>query len=539
MLRLQELGSRGSEMTLMFDEGDLAVTLEHFHGIEIEEWPAQIARTALHLVEHQANQAMELALGKGPETLPLNKVDTIYVGNAIATDWGNVVEPSDHLYVLGNPPFLGHASRTLGQADELRMVWGRKDIGRLDYVTAWYAKAIQLFSRPGYDGEFAFVSTNSITQGEPVPALFGPLFGAGWRIKFAHRTFVWTSEAPDAAAVHCVIVGMDRHPRRQSQLFTYEAGRGEPKRVEVARSINAYLADAANVLVEQRREPIGSHLPRVTMGSMPRDGGHLIVGPDEHAEVAADPVAAKYLRRFLMGRELINDAPRWCLWLEDLDPADVGRSRVLRARLDAVRFERLQSRAESTREMAATPHLFGQRAQPKVPYVGIPKVFAESRRWATCAHLGPEVIAGDKVYTCTDPDGFAFAILSSSAFILWQKTVGGRLKSDPSFSNTVVWNTFPLPRVTDSQREAIVAGGSGVLVAREQRPGRSLADHYNALAMDPALIAAHRRLDKAVDAVFGLTGAVSDEARLTSLFASYQRLIAAEQLAVTGRRRRR
>ncbi|MCL1898648.1 MAG: class I SAM-dependent DNA methyltransferase, partial [Micrococcales bacterium] len=205
LVRLQELQAVGEggqrkgttfTPTLMFDAADLAVRLEHFQGIEIDEWPAQIAATALHLVDHQANLAMELALGQGPETLPLTKDVQIHVGNALRMDWAEVVGPTDRLYILGNPPFMGHATRNSTQAQELRDVWNRNDIGRLDYVTGWYAKALDLFKRPDYSGEFAFVSTNSITQGEPVPALFSPVFGAGWRIKFAHRTFAWTSEAP-------------------------------------------------------------------------------------------------------------------------------------------------------------------------------------------------------------------------------------------------------------------------------------------------------------------------------------------------------
>ncbi|GIG26912.1 class I SAM-dependent DNA methyltransferase [Cellulomonas denverensis] len=522
LTRLQELGGREAAAGMLFDTGDLPVRLENFHGIEIEEWPARIAATALHLVEHQANQAMELALGVGPDTLPLEKVDTIHANeSALTLDWTGIVPPTENLYIFGNPPFLGHATRTPEQADELRLVWHRDDIGRLDYVTGWYAKALQLFAKPGYAGEFAFVSTNSITQGEPVPALFRPVLDAGWRVKFAHRTFAWTSEAPGAAAVHCVVVGFDKHRRRPAWLFDYKTLRGEPERHAVAERINPYLVDGPNVLIEQRREPLSPHMPAVTMGSMPRDGGHLIIGPDEYAEVAADPYAAKYLRRFIMGKELINNLPRWCLWLVDLEPSDVQHSPVLRTRLDAVRGFRLASRAASTRQMAETPHLFGQRSQPDVPYVGVPKVFAESRRWATCERLGPEVVAGDKVYTCKDPDGFAFAVFSSSAFILWQKTVGGRLKSDPSFSNTIVWNTLPIPSVSESLRTSIIEGGSAVVEARGLHPHRSLAEHYNPLAMSPELLRAHRTLDTAVDRALGLRGGVDDNARLKALFTAY------------------
>lgn len=228
--RIQVLSGETAR-TMFFTEEHLAVRLSSFHGIELEEWPAQIAATALHLVEHQANQAMELALGAAPDSLPLDKIKSIVVSNALRTDWADVVEPNEHLYVMGNSPFLGHYTRSADQAQELREVWRRKDIGHLDYVTGWYAKAIELFSRPGYNGKFAFVSTNSITQGEPVPDLFRPVFDAGWRVQFAHRTFAWTSEAPDAASVHCTIVGFDRGTKTPPALFDYAGNlRSEPTR---------------------------------------------------------------------------------------------------------------------------------------------------------------------------------------------------------------------------------------------------------------------------------------------------------------------
>lgn len=529
--RLQQLGARGAEATLMFDADDVPVRLENFHGIELEEWPARIAATALHLVEHQANQAMELALGQGPETLPLNKIDTIHHSqSALAMDWSSVVGPSESLYVLGNPPFLGHASRSPEQAAELRAVWGRDDIGRLDYVTGWYAKALELFAKPGFEGEFAFVSTSSITQGEPVPALFGPVFAAGWRIKFAHRTFAWTSEAPGAAAVHCVIVGFDRSPRKPAWLYDYATLKGAPARRAVAQRINAYLADGPSVLVEQRRSPLSPGLPAFTMGNMARDDGNLIVEPSDYQEVVADPVAAAYLRPFVGSRQLIHGEPRWCLWLVNMDPSDVARSPVLRARLRAVRDVRARSAAASTRQMAETPQLFGQRSHIDVPHLVIPKTSSETRRFLPCAHVGPDVIASDLVFTAEDPDGFAFAVVSSSMFMAWQKAVGGRLESRLRVSNTLTWNTFPMPGVGPETREAVADAGRGVLAARALYPERSLATHYAPLAMSPELLKAHRALDAAVDTVFRYRGPGDEVSRLTALFSSYATMTAEDVL---------
>ncbi len=541
LLRIQQL-SGDTARTMFFTEEHLSVRLSSFHGIELEEWPAQIAATALHLVEHQANQAMELALGDAPDPLPLDKIRSIQVGNALRVDWGEVVEPSEHLYIMGNPPFLGHATRSLEQAQELRDVWRRKDIGRLDYVTGWYAKSLELFARLGYAGEFAFVSTNSIAQGEPVPALFGPVFAAGWRVKFAHRTFAWTSEAPGAAAVHCSVIGFDRAQKKRARLFDYSGNvKGEPVELPVVGQLNGYLVDGPNALVEQRRTPLAPQLPPMVFGNMARDDGNLLIEAEDYDEVAADPVAAKYIRPFVGARQLIHNEPRWCLWLVDLDPSDIARSSVLRRRLDAVRQFRAASTAESTRQMAETPHLFGQRSQPDTPYVCVPRHASETRRFFPTALFDANVICGDANFKADDPDGLAFAVISSSAFISWQRTIGGRLESRLRFSSTLTWNTFPLPVLRDAQRDAVIAGGRAVLAARALHPHRSLADHYNPLAMAPELLKAHRELDAAVDKAFGLRGSVSDDDRLKALFASYAKLKTANELAMppkTPRRRK-
>lgn len=539
LLRLQELGSKKEAASLLFLEEHLPVSLDHFHGIEIEEWPAQIARTALHLAEHQANQAMELALGEGPETLPLTKVETIYVGNAIRTDWAKVVEPTQHLDILGNPPFIGISGRSNEQIEDLKFAFGHNYHGSLDYVTAWYVKAVELFKSGDYAGEFAFVSTNSITQGEPVPSLFGPIFAAGWRIKFAHRSFAWTSEAPGAAVVHCSIVGFDQHTRRPCSLFDYEKPKGPPRRVAVQSRINAYLVDGANVLVEPRPQPLSPTMPAVRYGNKPTDGGGFIVESGDHPAFAADPITSKYLRRYVGARELLHNEPRWCLWLEDMEPGDLGRSALLKERVERVRAMRLDSAAETTRAAAATPHLFRQIAATPTSYLCIPRHVSELRPHFPAALLPPEAIASDATFIADDPDGVAFALLSSSAFITWQRTIGGRIKSDLRFNKLLTWNTFPLPSPTPEQRTAIIAGGQAVLAARELHPDRSLADHYNPLAMDPALLAAHRTLDKAVDKVFGLSGSVDHDQRLKALFACYEKLIAAEQLTISKARKRK
>ena len=523
--RLQQLDPARTQLSLDA-ESRVHVKLSQFHGIELEEWPATIARTAMFLVEHQANQAVNLTLGYSVPMLPLADSSRIQVGNALRLDWTELVPVSERVYVFGNPPFLGHATRSTEQAQELRDVWERKDIGRLDYVTGWYKKAIDYFGATA--GRWAFVSTNSIAQGEPVPALFGPIFAAGWRIRFAHRTFAWTSEAPGAAAVHCVVVGFDRE-KGPARLFSYPDLRGEAVEAS-ARSVNGYLVDGPNVLVEQRRSPLAPALPDAAFGNMPRDGGHLVVEAEEYTEVMADPVAAKYVRQYVGARELVRRQERWCLWLVDLDPADVRRSPVLRERLEAVREFRGASSAASTRGMAATPHLFGQRSQPDVRFICIPSVVSEHRQFMTCAYFEPDVIASNATFKADDPDGFLFGIISSSMFMAWQRAVGGRLKSDIRFSNTLTWNTLPLPGVEPGVRERIIAAGADVLAARELHPERSLAEHYDPLAMSPELLKAHRALDAVVDKAFGAKRPCrSEQGRQEVLFTRYAELTGTER----------
>lgn len=525
------------QATMFFDDrgehAEIMVQLDHFFGIEIEEWPARIAQTALHLAHHQANREMERLLGQAPSILPLSTSAHITIGNALRTDWTQVCPPSPTVRIVGNPPFIGQSMRSEEQTDDLRFVWGDGYDGYLDYVTGWFIKASQYFQSVPRGGRFAFVSTNSIAQGMPVAPLFRPLLEGGWRIRFAHQTFAWTSEAPGAAAVHCVITGFDRgapHEKAHPVLFTYSSLKAQPEALPV-KHINPYLLEGPDIFLKALRHPLSPNLPEVRFGSKPVDGGNLIVEAEDYPQVAADPIAAKYLRPFRMGREVVRGLDRWCLWMdtEDFDPRDIDRSPILKERVRACATFRQGSKKKATVAGAQTAHLFQENHQPSEPYVAIPRVVSETRLFYTAAHLSEDVIAGDKVYTALDPDGFLFAIISSSMFMSWQKLVGGRLKSDLNFSNKIVWNTLPLPEVSDKQRAAIIAAGQGVLDARAEQPGVSLATMYNPLAMAPSLLKAHRILDRAVDPAFGAKKALeTNEQRLAILFKRYQEMTAAD-----------
>lgn len=499
------------------------LSIGQFFGIELNWWPARIAETAMFLIDHQCNKELAQRIGAAPERLPISITAHIHHANALAVDWSLVVpKPRGETLVFGNPPFIGQYTKTKEQTQDMRRVWGKDYDGYLDYVTGWHAQTMKLLSQR--KGQFAYVTTNSITQGQPVPALFGPLFREGWRIKFAHRTFSWDSEAPGKAAVHCVIVGFSRGEFKPL-LWDYPRVNGEPVAVPVATSINAYLVDGPNVLVEKRMKPLSNMIGAAVRGSQPTDSGNLIVEVKDYDYVSSDPVASKYLRKFIGSRELVRGLNRWCLWLEDLEPADVQRSEVLKQRIEACREFREASAKKATRERAATPHLFTEIRNQETSYVGIPRHVGESRRFFTVQRFDSDVICGDANFQVQDEDGLLFSLISSSMFMAWQRTIGGKIKSDLRFSNTLVWNNFPVPELSEKQRTSIIKAGERVLTARELHPERSLAEHYAPLSMDPALVRAHDALDREVDKAFGAPRKLTNERqRLELLFQNYEAL---------------
>jgi len=518
----QRRGETGMSLNIEWEQ---KLSIGQFYGFELNWWPAKIAETAMFLVDHQANKELANAVGRPPERLPIKITAHIVHGNALQLDWADILPDSaTKTYIFGNPPFLGDHTRTPEQLEDLKAAWGGIPVSRLDFVTAWHAKALSFFtSRPG---AFAFVTTNSITQGDQPARLFNPIFKAGWRIRFAHRTFQWDSEAPGKAAVHCVIIGFDKETSPVPRLWDYPNIKDDPVAVAVHDGINAYLVDGPNVLVGKTSSPLSPALPEVVKGSMATDGGNFIVSAEQYEEVKSDPILSKYLRRYIGSTELINNKQRWCLWLTDIDPEDFEKSPELKRRVKAVEASRAKSKAKTTREFPHH-HLFRQIGfTSDTPFVAIPEVSSENRRYLPVDMLEPKTIISNKVYGALDPEGFVFVVASSSMFITWMKTVGGRLKSDVSFSSTITWNNFPLPDLYHSARQRIIKAGKKVLDARALHPKRSLAEHYNPLAMTPELIKAHDALDREVDKAFGAPRKLTTERqRQELLFANYENLI--------------
>ena len=541
-LRLLELAvlraAHGSGQKVLDIHTMIKVNVDQFYGIEIEEFPAQIAQVALWLVDHQMNQQVAAEFGMYFARVPLVTTPTIHCGNALTTDWHAVLPAERCSYVFGNPPFVGAMVMTDSQRLDMAQVFhDLKGYGVLDLVSGWYWLAAKYMK--GHSLQAAFVSTSSITQGEQVGLLWAPLMQRfGLCIAFAHRTFRWTNEAPGMAAVHCVIIGFTGAGSNSRRLFSYDDPGGEPHE-SAAANINAYLVDAPDVFLPNRGTPI-SRVPTMRYGSMPRDDGRLLLTAEERRKVlAVEPELAGFIRSFLGAHELLNSGERYCLWLVGAQPGQIARSSFLRERLREVREFRSASKAVSTRRFADTPGLFCQIAQPAGEYVLVPRHSSENRRFIPMAFLDQQNIVADSCLSVEAATAYHFGILSSTMHNAWVRYTCGRLKSDFRYSKDIVYNNFPWPdSPTDRQRAAIEAAARAVLDARAQFPQSSLADLYDPLTMPPTLVAAHQALDAAVDAAYGRRNFRNDAERVAFLFEHYQAITSLLPLAEKPARKR-
>jgi hypothetical protein len=510
----------------------IGVNVDQFFGIEIEEFPAQIAQVALWLVDHQMNLRVSVEFGLYFARIPLISAPGIRNANALRLDWNDVLPAERCSYVLGNPPFLGKSNQGKKQkADLAAVMQGIHGAGDLDFVCGWYILTARYLKETS--SRAAFVSTNSITQGEQVVVLWGEMQRLGMHTHFAHRTFQWTNEASVKAAVHCVIVGFGSENPAEKIIYEYEDIKGVPHTVP-AKHINAYLVDAPNVLLKKRRAPI-CLVPEMTNGSKPTDGGNLLMNDREkEALLAAEPEAARWIRPYLMGDEFINNISRWCLWLVDAPPAVLRAMPHVMKRVEAVRAMRSSSTDAQTKKDANNPTQFQKIRRPQTTrYLAIPKVSSERRQFIPIGYLDIEVICGDKIFFVDDASLFTFGVLTSTMHNAWMRYTCGRLKSDYSYSNTIVYNNFPWPgfagqQLSDKHSNAIEQAAQCVLDARTKFPSSSLADLYDPLTMPQVLLKAHQKLDAAVDAAYQPSGGkktyITDAERVAFLFDLYQRI---------------
>ena len=494
----------GRQMTFL--AADLSkVDVDQFHGIELGEFPARIAETALWMMDHIMNNRLSLEFGQTFVRIPLERSPHIVVGNALDMDWQVFLPPKGCSYVLGNPPFVGHQWRKRAQQEDMARIWGTEgQVNRLDYVTCWFNKAAAYATR-NRSIDIAFVATNSITQGEQCGILWPYLFSRKLSIRYAHRTFQWNNEARGKAAVHCVIVGLTFAERTKRWIYEYDDVRGEPHASEVTR-INGYLIDGPQYAVPARSAPPRGRL-KMHKGSQPTDGArlrkaeggydrfsNLILHADDREQLlAVDPNCEQWLKPYVGGEEMISGKWRWCLWLKDADPSALKASKPMVERLERVRRGRLQSPTASVREFASYPTLFTQNRQPDTDYLAIPEVSSETRQYIPIARLPPTVIASNKLQIIPGAPLHYFGILTSAMHMAWMRTVAGRLESRYSYSPSV-YNSFPWPDMTESQRKAIKAKSQAVLDARDRFANSPLDVLYDEDSMPPVLRRAPGRI---------------------------------------------
>lgn len=504
----------------------LWIDVDQFSGIEYEEFPARIAEVAMWLIDHQMNMLVSAEFGQYFARLPLKKSAKIVYGDALEIKWENVVSQNELSYIIGNPPFIGSKIMKQNQRDQIVKQFDNIDgSGVLDYVTGWYIKSAKYIQNTNI--KVAFVSTNSIVQGEQTSILWGQMLNK-YKIKihFAHRTFKWSNEAKGNAAVYCVIVGFANFDTTNKSIFEYEDIKGEAHELK-AKNINPYLVDAKDLLIGTRKRPI-CNIPEMNYGSMANDGGNLLLSNEEKESlIKTNPATANFIKPFVGSFEFINNIKRWCIWLKNVPPNLFSSHSEIMYRVSEVRKYRLKSSRPATVKLADTPYLFGEIRQPESNYLIVPGVSSENRKYIPIGYLEQNVIASDLARTVPQASLFSFGVLTSQMHMTWVKFVCGRLKSDFRYSNSLVYNNYPWPEnPNEKQVKAIETAAQKVLDARLQFPDSSLADLYDPLTMPPVLVKAHNELDKAVDLAYRPQAFTSEANRMVFLFELYEKYTA-------------
>ncbi len=480
----------------------IQVSISQFYGIEINDFAVTVAKTALWIAESQMMKETEAVVHMNLDFLPLRTNANIIEGNALRLDWESVVPKNLLSYIMGNPPFLGYSLQNKAQKEDLASIYTNesgmpyKTAKKNDYVSCWYFKAAKMIQNTNI--KCAFVSTNSITQGEQAASVFKPLYERfGFCIDFAWQTFKWGSESKEQAAVHCVIIGFSSNSKSAKKLFLNNTIVHSPKH------INAYLLEAPDVFIESRKKPI-CDVPEVVKGSSPVDGGNLLLTDEEYHElVAKEPHAKKYIRKFCGAKEYLHNINRWCLWLENITPADINSLPLVKKRIAAVRDFRLASTKAATRKYAEYPARFMELRQPESNYILIPRHSSENRRYIPFGFMSADIICGDANIMIPDAALYHFGILASNVHMAWVRAVCGRIKSDYRYSNDIVYNNFPWCSPTPEQKQSIEQTAQAILNARLLYPDSSPADLYDEVLMPPELRKAHQVNNRAVMRAYG------------------------------------
>ena len=506
-------------LTELFGYDFVRVHIQQFYGIEINDFACVVAKTALWIAECQMLQETNSITNSASSFLPLDNYTNIIEGNALQVDWESVVPKSELSYIMGNPPFVGYAYQSKEQKEDLENLM--KGFGKnIDYVAGWYYKASELIQNTNI--KCALVSTNSITQGEQVAAIWKPLFEKfGIHFDFAYRTFRWDSEANIKAHVHCVILGFSSCESKKEKVIYLN----ESQRI-TAKNINGYLIDAANIFIENTKKAI-CDVPEMVKGSIPVDGGNLIIEEADYEDfIKKEPQAKIYIKQLVGSEEFINNKKRYCLWLLGANPADLKKCPLIMERIQKVKEMRLASTKEATRKFADYPTRFMELRQPETDYLLIPRVSSEQRRYIPIGYMSKDVISTDANMVLPNASIYHFGILTSNVHNAWMRVVAGRLKSDYRYSNTIVYNNFPWPNPSEEQKKKIEQTAQTILDARAKYPESSLADLYDETVMPPELRQAHRANDLAVCQAYGFSQDIikSESKCIAELFKMYEKL---------------
>jgi type I restriction-modification system DNA methylase subunit len=502
------------------------VNVGQFYGIEIDGAATHIARVAMYITDHQLNLDSANLFGKTRATVPLVTTPHIHNANALQIDWNDVIKAKDCSYVFGNPPFIGKKEQTTEQKKELISVAKSiKGSGVLDYVCCWYLLAGE-YLKLNNGIHCAFVSTNSITQGEQVGILWGYLNSSGISIDFAHRTFKWSNEGRGVAAVHCVIIGFSINNANKKKELYYYANEDDAnsETLHIVDSINPYLVNAPFVAISKRSNPI-CNVTEMNYGSMPIDNNFFTLTSEERdAFIAENAENEKVIKKYIGGNEFINSIERYCLWLVDADPNLINRSKLIKQRIEAVRQFRLDSEREATNKLAIYPMLFGEIRQPKSNYLVLPKVSSQNRSYMPIGFVDSSVIVSGSALVIPNASLYEFGVLQSKMHMAWMRTVCGRMKSDYQYSASIVYNNYVwASNVSDSTR-SLVENNAKCIIDLRKTFNATFATLYNNSTSPPSLIKAHIELDKAVDKAYGYTGADDDASRAAFLFKKYEEL---------------
>lgn len=529
-LSLRKLGNECIKAELNIGEGELGLTyqaedliqvsIQQFYGIEINDFAAVVAKTALWIAESQMMKETAKIIEKELKFLPLHTYANIIEGNALRIDWESVVPKSDLNYILGNPPFVGARWMSKEQKKDVLDIFGSKwnGVGDLDYVCCWYKKAADYIQNT--EIKTALVSTNSITQGGAVTNLWKPLFeNFNVHIDYAWRTFQWDSESNIKAHVHCVIIGFSCSKKKMQKVIYLN----ESQFIK-ADNINGYLLNAQNIFIEKRMKPL-SDVPEICLGGQAIDDGNLVLTLEEKNELLKkEPNAEKFFRSYMMGKDFIDRKPRACLWLVGANPTELKKCPQILKRVENVKVFREKSDRTSTLKAAATPTLFAAPFECKNDYIAIPKVSSEQRRYIPMDYLSKEIIPGDKLFTMQNASLFHFGVMTSNVHNAWMRAVCGRLEMRYSYSNTIVYNNFPWCNPTEEQKAKIEQTAQAILDARAKYPDSSLADLYDETVMPPELRKAHQANDRAVMAAYGFSTKMTESECVAELFKMYESL---------------